>query len=78
MLTYLYCAAQLRLAELTDRRTDRGASMLEYVGVLVVVGVIVAAVWTALNSDGGIEERVGTPINDALDSIFSGDGGGED
>ncbi|POM25056.1 hypothetical protein BTM25_36980 [Actinomadura rubteroloni] len=57
--------------ELADaRRSDEGASLIEYAALIVLAAAIVAALYAA-----GIVDKLSTAVGSALDKIFSGGGG---
>ena len=56
-----------RIEQLKERRDDRGASLIEYGGLLALVGAIVAAV-VALN----LPQTISTNVGNAVEKIFSG------
>jgi Flp pilus assembly pilin Flp len=61
--------SQDRIRQLKERRDDQGASLIEYGGLLALIGAIVAAV-VALNLPQTISQNVG----EAVTRIFSGKG----
>jgi Flp pilus assembly pilin Flp len=61
--------SQDRIRQLQERRDDRGASLIEYGGLLALIGAIVAAV-VALKLPQTISQNVG----EAVTRIFSGKG----
>lgn len=63
MLT-LYLALQRRLDEVKATR-ERGAAVIEYAGLLVIVAAIVGAI-VALN----LHEAIGTAVENAVNDII--------
>ncbi len=62
-LTKAYVTVQHRLEDVVSRR-ESGQGALEYVGILVVVMLVFAAVWGAVNGQtdaitGKVEELIG-------------------
>lgn len=58
------------LNTLRSRQAERGASALEYVGLVLIAALIVGAVWTAINAAG-----IDSKISDAVTKILTGGGG---
>lgn len=52
---------------LKTRQSERGASALEYVGMVILAGLIVAAVIGAVNP-----ANIGTTVKTTVDGILSG------
>ncbi|WP_405612966.1 hypothetical protein [Streptomyces sp. NBC_01508] len=51
------------------RRSDRGQGAVEYVGVIVLVALIIAAI-----VGSGVAEDIGTGLSDTVTEILSGEG----
>ncbi|MDA8372078.1 MAG: hypothetical protein M0026_19740 [Nocardiopsaceae bacterium] len=49
---------------------DKGAGFVEYAGVLIVIGAIAAAVFTAVSGDDGIAGNIKEGIEGAVDKAF--------
>lgn len=56
-------------------KEERGASALEYVGMILVAALVVGGVWTAVNGND-IPGKVSTAISEILGG-GGGEGGGE-
>ncbi len=69
LLLRSYVATAMAIVTMRDRVTHReeGQTALEYVGILLIVGLIIAAI-TAL----GVPGQVGTKVTEALGKIFGG------
>lgn len=67
-LTKAYITAQHRLQDVVARR-EAGQGALEYVGILVVVMIVFAAVWTAVD---GQKETIGTKVTDLITDFLNG------
>lgn len=67
-------AAKFTVAKstLADRLQDRerGATALEYIGMLVVAAMLVVAIWGAINT-----ANPGQKVTTLVNEIFSGKGG---
>ncbi len=58
---------RFQTAMTTRLRDDSGQGALEYVGILIIIGVIVAAVITVISGqEGAITDAVGTAIENFL------------
>ncbi len=65
MQHYVAARVMATLHVLKTRQAERGASALEYVGMVILAGLIVAAVIGAVNP-GNIKTTVTTTVNDIL------------
>jgi hypothetical protein len=70
-LTKAYVTVQHRLEDVASRR-DAGQGTLEYVGILVVIMLVFAAVWGAVNGQTG---NVTSKVNELIGKFLNGTGG---
>jgi Flp pilus assembly pilin Flp len=59
--------AQDSVERVAKRRDDKGASLIEYAALLILVAAIVTALYAA-----GIISQLTTAVSNALSQIFSG------
>ena len=62
-----YVNAQLTLQDRMKAIQERGQNSLEYVGIALIAGIVVAAIFGVVNKDA-----IGGAMEGAMNDIFSG------
>lgn len=74
-MTRMYVNARVRLQHLTDRfRNENGQGTLEYLGIVIVAGLLILAVTTAVN-EFKLDEKLGDEFDKVVKAGQGGAGG---